>query len=122
MSRKNSKDIKTAGAYIVLQMLLLIYSLCGTCSKLAGQSEIFSLPFFFFYGLIFLNMGIYAVLWQQILKRVPLVTAYANRAVTVIWGLIWGLLIFDERITIQKIVGAAIIVTGIMIVVKSDGR
>ena len=67
-------------------------------------------------------MGIYAVLWQQILKRVPLVTAYANRAVTVIWGLIWGLLIFDERITIQKIVGAAIIVTGIMIVVKSDGR
>ncbi len=51
---------------------------------------------------------------------VSLVTAYANKAVTVLWGLIWGILIFGESITINKLVGVVIIVVGIVVVVRSD--
>ena len=79
-----------------------------------------SLKFLFFYGLVLVDLVIYAILWQQILRKLSLVTAYANKAVTVIWGVIWGLIIFQETITIWKIIGAVIIITGIYMVVVED--
>lgn len=105
---------------ILLQTLLLLYSLGGIFSKFAGQAVFLSVRFFIFYGLVLCVLAVYAVLWQQIIKRVPLVTAYANKAVTVIWGLIWGSIVFGERITTQNIIGALIIMVGIIMVVKSD--
>ena len=59
----------------------------------AGYSFL-SLPFIFWYGLVILNLGIYAVVWQQIIKHLPLTTAYANKAVTIVWGILWGSLFF----------------------------
>lgn len=111
---------ETMKAYVLMHMLLLLFSFSSICSKLAGQSEFLSWRFCFFYGLVLVIMAVYALLWQQILKRVPLVTAYANKAVTVIWGLIWGMLFFSEVITIKKIVGAAVIICGIIMVVRSE--
>ena len=43
-------------------------------------------------------LGIYAIGWQQVIKRMPLTTAYANKAVTLVWGLVWGLLLFHEQL------------------------
>ena len=65
-------------------------------------------------------LGIYAVVWQQIIKKLPLTLAYANKAVTVIWGLIWGLLFFGEKITPLKVIGAVIVITGIAVYAFSD--
>ena len=107
---------------LLLHGLLMLYSLGGICSKLAAQSEWLSPRFFLLYGAVLLNLAIYAIAWQQILKCIPLVTAYANKAVTVIWGLIWGFLFFGEAISVQKIVGALIIICGIVMVVKEDGE
>ena len=53
--------------------------------------------------------------WQQIIKRIPLTTAFANKAVTVVWGLVWGALIFREPITPGKIVGVLLIVAGVVL-------
>ncbi len=106
--------------YIGLHILFFIYSLGAVCSKFAGQSDFMSLKFLFFYGLVLVDLVIYAILWQQILRKLSLVTAYANKAVTVIWGVIWGLIIFQETITIWKIIGAVIIITGIYMVVVED--
>ncbi len=106
--------------YIELHMLLLIYSLGAVCSKYAGQSEFLSGGFIFYYGLVLLDLAIYAIVWQQILKKLPLVTAYANKAVTIIWGLLWGMLIFKEKVTVWNIIGAIIIVVGIYLVVMED--
>lgn len=103
-----------------LHLLLMLYSLGGIFSKLAGKYDLFSFEFLLFYGLVLLDLVIYAVLWQQILKKMPLITAFANKAVTVIWGLVWGALVFGESITSQKLLGAAIIIAGIVMVVKSD--
>lgn len=108
--------------FLILHGLLLFISLGGVCSKLAAQSEWLSPRFFLLYGAVLLNLAIYALAWQQILKRIPLVTAYANKAVTVIWGLIWGFIFFGEVISVQKIAGSIIIILGIVMVVKEDGE
>jgi len=110
----------TPTTYLLLHLLLLLFSLGGVCSKLAARYEVFSLQFFLLYGLVLLNLAFYAIMWQQVLKRMPLVTAYANKAVTVVWGLLWGTLFFGEAITPKKLAGAAIIIAGIVLVVKSD--
>lgn len=59
---------------------------------------------------------------QQILKRMPLTVAYANRPVTLIWGIIWGALIFGEKVTWNMIAGAAIIFAGIYLVTGEDSE
>ena len=46
--------------------------------------------------------------------------AYANRAIVVFWGMLWGKLVFNEEIRPNMIIGAVIIILGILIVVSSD--
>ena len=106
--------------FVQLHILLFLFSLGSVCSKIAGQAEFLSMKFIFFYGLVLVILFGYALVWQQILKKLPLVTAYANKAVTVIWGLLWGTIIFKEQITIWNILGATIIIFGIYMVVSSD--
>ena len=101
--------------YVLLHALMLLFSLSPVCSKLAGRQPFLSLPFFFFYGLVIVILGIYALAWQQVIKRMPLTTAYANKAVTVVWGMVWGMLLFGESITPQKVLGAAVIVAGVVL-------
>ena len=112
--------MKKIKPFLSLHLLLLVYSLGAVCSKMAGKSEFLSIRFFFFYGLVLMNLFVYAIVWQQILKKLPLVTAFANKAVTVIWGMLWGMLIFKEKITGWNVLGAAIIMVGIFLVVNAD--
>lgn len=106
--------------YFYLHSLFLLYSFGGICSKLAGQAGVRSIRFWLFYGVLLLVLIVYALAWQQILKKLPLVTAYANKSVTIIWGMVWGALLFHERITLKQICGAAVIMAGILLVVKKD--
>ena len=106
--------------FIQLHILLFLFSLGSVCSKIAGQAEFLSIKFIVFYGLVLVILFVYALVWQQLLKKLPLVTAYANKAVTVIWGLLWGTIIFKEQITIWNILGAALIIFGIYVVVSAD--
>ena len=106
--------------YILLHVLLMVYSISGILSKLAAKVVFMSIPFILLYlGLVFL-LGIYAIFWQQIIKALPLTIAYANKAVSVIWGLVWGILFFHEKLTLGKLIGICLIVTGIILFCKSD--
>lgn len=107
--------MKTAKPYIALHMLLMLYSLSTVCSKLASQSEFLSLRFCLCYGGVLGLLFVYALAWQQIIKRMPLTTAFANKAITVVWGIVWGALFFHESITVGKICGAALIAGGIIL-------
>lgn len=102
----------------MLHISLLFSSLSGVCSKMASRytDNIFSVNFIFWFGLVFVIMFGYAIIWQQILKRMPLTVAYANKPVTLIWGIIWGALIFGEKITVNMLIGAAVIFAGIYLV------
>ena len=106
--------------YIYLHALLMIYSLGAICSKLASQKEFMSVGFFFFYGLVLVDLFIYALGWQQILKMFPLTVAFANKAVVIAWGMLWGAILFGEVITWNMVLGAIIIALGIGLVVKND--
>ena len=46
--------------------------------------------------------------------------AYANKGITIIWGMIWGALLFKEAITLKTIIGAVIILIGIYMVVTNN--
>lgn len=103
---------------LLLHAMLLCYSLGGICSKLASKQQFLSAKFVLYYSAVIVILIVYAVAWQQILKRLPLLTAYANKAVTVIWGMIWGGLLFGESIQIRNVIGAAIIIFGVFMVVS----
>lgn len=106
--------------FLLLHISLLCSSLSGVCSKMAANQEFLSISFFFYYGLVLVIMFGYAIAWQQILKRMPLTVAYANKPVSLIWGMVWGALIFKEGITWKMILGAVIIFAGICLVVSED--
>lgn len=106
--------------FIILHIIILIISISGICSKTAAQYELLSKEWIIFYGLVICILGFYAIAWQQVIKHLPLIVAYANKAVTTIWGLIWGFLIFHEKITPLKIVGAAVVIIGVYFVVTGD--
>ena len=67
-------------------------------------------------------MFVYAIGWQQVIKRLPLITAYANRAVTIVWGIIWGLLIFNEKLNAGKVIGALIVIAGVILYVTEPDK
>ena len=90
------------------------------CSKIASGKKILSGEFCLYYGFIIILLGFYAIGWQQIIKRLPLTLAYSNRAVTVIWGMIWGFFFFGEKVTIGKVIGAALVVFGVVLYTKAD--
>lgn len=98
-----------------LHLLLIVYSLSSVLSKLSGryawQEPGFWLCLFGVFGLL----GLYALGWQQVIKRLPLTTAFANKAVTVVWGLVWGALLFQEAVTPGKLAGCALVIAGVVL-------
>ena len=70
--------------------------------------------------MIILNLGVYAIVWQQIIKKLPLNTAYSNKAVIIAWGILWGALFFGEAVKWNMILGAVIVVIGVIVVVRAD--
>lgn len=100
---------------ILLQTVFFIYSINSIVAKLASEQESFSFMFIVYYGLELVILGIYALLWQQIIKKFELSVAYANKAVTLIWGMIWGTLLFKEQITLTKAAGILLVIAGIVI-------
>lgn len=100
---------------LALHLLLAVFSLSGIMSKLAAQFPFMSAEFVLCYGGMIVVLGVYAIGWQQVIKRIPLTTAYANRAVTVIWGIVWGALLFDEAVSWQKVLGAVVVLAGVVL-------
>ena len=106
--------------FFLLHLLLLIYSLSEVFSKLAAGKPFMSPGFILFYGLVIAVLFLYAVGWQQVIKQMPLSSAYANKAVTTVWGMIWGVILFGERITAGKVIGIALIVLGVVLFTKES--
>lgn len=99
----------------MLQGVFFIYSINSIIAKLASGQESFSFKFLMLYGLELAVLGIYAVLWQQVIKKFELSVAYANKAVTLIWAMIWGAFLFKEQITLPKVGGILLVIAGIII-------
>lgn len=108
--------------FLYLHLFLMLYSTGGIVSKLAAGQPFLSMPFILLYGAQILILAFYAVGWQQFIKRMPLSVAYANKAVTVIWGCIWGVLIFHEHLTAGKVIGGLLVLAGVALYGYADGK
>ncbi len=107
---KNRKQV-----LVLLHVLLMIYSVSGIFMKLASKESFLNPKFILFYIGVFGVLGIYAIGWQQVIKRMPLTAAYANHAVSVIWGSVWGYLFFHESPSLIKALGIVMIICGIVL-------
>lgn len=103
--------------YLLLHLAVLILSISTICSKFAANQEFMSFGFIAFYTGVILALGIYALIWQQVLKKVPLTNAFVNKSASLIWSLIWGVTFFDETISASMLIGIAIVFCGVILVI-----
>lgn len=111
--------------FTLMHIGFLFYSFYTVIGKIASQNNFLSLKFIFFYFILIFILFIYAVIWQQVLKNIPLSYATANKAITIVWGMLWSYIFFHEEISIKKIIGAIVIITGIFLfstTTQSKGR
>lgn len=104
-----------------LHLLLMFYSIGGYFSKKAASTAFLSKEYVGNYLVVLFILMVYAIFWQLILQKLPLTVAMANKSVTVIWGILYGVLFFREHITVWSLVGAVLIMAGIVLVTREDG-
>jgi len=101
--------------YLLLYSCFFIYSVSTICAKLASAQDLI------FKVLVFIVLeigclGLYAIIWQQVLKQFTLITAMSSKGVVVILNLVWSVVLFKEVITMSNIIGSVIIICGIWMV------
>lgn len=106
--------------YIVLIGINMLYACVSIFTKYASQQDFMSWNYML--GLIGAVgvMGLYAVLWQQVLKRIELSLAYMFKGTSLIFVMLLAYVLFDEQITWNNIVGAIIIIGGIVLFAHSS--
>ena len=104
-----------------MHLLLLVYSLCSIFSKNAAHEPFLSLMFILLYLRNARYSFIYAVGWQQILKRLSLSMAFANKANHGDRGMVWGFFI-GSLFPPLKILGAAMVIVGVVLYARADGK
>ncbi len=104
---------------ILLHATLLLYAVCSVFAKLAGinMGEGKWMQTILFLGLEVGSLGVYSILWQQVLKRMPLNFAFANKGVCTLWTALFGVILFGETITLGKAVGILVVLIGVLLVV-----
>lgn len=107
---RKAKDV------VLLQAVIIIYTVSGVMSKEASASGGNLLRFLFFFGMEFVALGVYALFWQQMIKRFELSVAYANRSMAVVWSMVWAVVFFHDDITVHNILGVALVVAGTLII------
>ena len=116
MKNNNAQSLgNEAKSLVALHVLLAVYSLSSVCAKFASNFVFLSWGFIGCYAGMICLLGVYAIGWQQIIKRLPLTYAYANKAITVFWGIIWGVLFFQEEVPPLKLFGAVVVLCGVVV-------
>ena len=105
--------------YAALIGVNLIYACTSIFPKMASRQEMLSWPYLLWIAGAVGVMGIYALLWQQVLKRIELSTAYMFKGTGLIFGLLIAWALLGEQITSNNIIGAAIIIIGIALFAKA---
>lgn len=102
----------SAPMFFVIQGTVCLYTSSGIAAKLASGYPFLSWEFGLCYGIEIVILGLYAVMWQQVIKRVDLSVAYANRSLSIFWSMLWAVWLFDDVITLNNIFGILLILVG----------
>lgn len=117
----------SARSILLIQAAVVIYTFSSVCSKIAsshsGAVTLFGVTLNWLspagYLWIFLELvclGCYAIFWQQIIKKIDLSIAYANRAFAIFWTFLWSVLIFHEEVRPVRLIAIVIVFLGILVV------
>jgi drug/metabolite transporter (DMT)-like permease len=102
-----------------LQGAVIVYSLSTVAAKLASEHEFLSFWYLFFFAMDFFILAVYALIWQQMIKKFQISIACANKAVTLLWSMLWNFILFSsdptQRITPWKVVGVLLVVVGVVV-------
>lgn len=116
------KPRKQFTTYALLHLAIFIFSLSTICAKNAAKYEFLSFDFCLLYAGVILALGIYAIIWQQVLKKIPLTNAFVNKSATLIWSLLWGVAFFGETISLPMITGIFIVFIGVILVITGNSK
>ena len=105
--------------YLALIGVNLVYACTSIFTKMASQQEMLSWPYLLWIAGAVGVMAVYALLWQQVIARMPLSTAFMFKGTSLIFILLISALLFHEPITTNNMIGSAIIITGIVLYAKS---
>lgn len=119
--------MKRYADYVILHLNILLFSFTSVFSKLASvqynRHGLKSPLLYLFLFLMLANCGVYAIVWQKVIKKFDLHIAYANRSVYLFWSQVWAVLIFREHLTWNNIAGLLIVFTGVVVVsLNENGR
>lgn len=104
----------------LLQAIIAIYTISSVMAKFASGAQSLG-TMAMFLGLDFLFLAVYALCWQQMIKKLPLSVAYANRAMALLWSALWASWIFGEQIGKKQMAAIALVIVGTWIV-NTDKR
>ena len=125
MGGKNWERVETANmtksfqTYLALVGVNLIYACTSICTKMASRQEMMSWPYLLWIAGAVGVMGVYALLWQQVITRMPISTAYMFKGTSLVFVLLFSALLFGEGISTNNLIGSAIIIAGIVLYAKS---
>lgn len=103
---------------LLLQGVVMIFSITSVVANFASKQDFLSPSYFLFYGLEVMILAVYALLWQQVIKKFDISIAYANKAMVLLWGLLWSVLIFHNGITLKEVAGVVLVIAGVIILNK----
>lgn len=108
--------------YIVLIGIIFIYSLTGVCTRCASMHPFLSWQYVLFVMGAVCVLGVYAIVWQQLIQRMEISLAYMFKGLGVVFALLICHYVFDEVITTHNIIGAIIIIVGITLFAWADNK
>lgn len=101
--------------YLALVGVNLVYACTSIFTKMASRQEMLSWPYLLWIAGAIGVMGVYALLWQQVIKRMPLSTAYMFKGTSLIFVLLLSVLLFGESVSLNNVIGAVVIIVGIVL-------
>jgi len=105
--------------YLSLIGVNLVYACTSIFTKMASRQDELSWTYLLWIAGAMGVMGLYAILWQQVIKRMPLSTAYMFKGTSLVFVLLISVLLFGETISINNLIGSAIIIVGIVLFAKA---
>ena len=117
---EKSNILKNIGDIVKIQIIICFFSMINVLSKYASKFDFLTWKFILIYCGVLFSFILYAFFWQKLLKKHSLFKVYSNRALLVVYSLIWGILLFAEKVTVYNILGIILIIVGIIVVFSDD--
>jgi len=102
-------------------VIYIIFPFSSIFMKYASATDDLFMKLFLF-GCSIGVLGIFSILWQMLLKKIELTKAYLFKSTTIIWNVVYGIILFQEKITLPMIIGMTITTIGIMITIVGSKK